>query len=83
MVRFLTNNERLPHHVNSTSSFFQKLVKNKKRLEVVNKVLHRNFFDNTGGILLKKIVVPPEITMPIFKTMHGDPMQGHPGASKM
>ena len=83
MVRILTNNEPLPSHVNFTSSFFQKLVKNRKRLEVVNKVLYRNFFDNTGRFLLKQIVVPPETTMPIIRTMHGDPMQGHPGASKM
>ena len=85
MVRILVNNEPLPNHVNFTSSFFQKLVKkkNKKRLEVVNSVLYRNFFDNTGGILLKQIVVPSETTMPIIRTMHGDPMQGHPGASKM
>ena len=83
MVRILTNNEPLPSHVNFTSSFFQKLVKNRKRLEVVNKVFYRNFFDNTGRILLKQIVVPPETTMPIIRTMHGDPMQGHPGASKM
>ena len=33
MVRILTNNEPLPNHVNFTSSFFQKLVKIKKRLE--------------------------------------------------
>ena len=46
-------------------------------------MLYRNFYDNTGGILLKQIVVPPETTMTIIRTMHGDPMQGHPGASKM
>ena len=83
MVRVLENNEPLPNHVNFASSFFQKLVKNRKRLEVVRKVLSRNVSDNTGRVLLKEIVVPPETTMPTIRTMHGDPMQGHLGASKM
>ena len=47
VVRVLVNNEPLPNHVNFASSFFQKLVKNRKRLEVVNKVLYKNFSDNT------------------------------------
>ena len=83
MVRVLVKNEPLPNHLNFTSSFLQKLVKNRKRLEVVNKVLYRNIFDNSGRVLFKQIVVPPETTMPIIRTMHADPMQGHPGASKM
>ena len=83
MVRVIVNNEPLPKHVNFASSFFQLLVKNRKRLEVVNKVVYRNFVDNTGRVLFKQIVVPPETMMPIISTMHGDPMQGHPGASKM
>ena len=83
MVRVLVNYEPLPNHVNFASSSFQKLVKNRKHLEVVNKVLYRNFFDNTGRVLLKQIVVPPENTMPIIRTMHGDPMHGDPVASKM
>ena len=33
MVRILANNEPLPNHVNFTSYFFQKLVKNKKGLK--------------------------------------------------
>ena len=37
-VRVLVNNEPLPNHVNFASSSFQKLVKNRKRIEVVNKV---------------------------------------------
>ena len=49
-----------PNHVNFASTFFQKLGKNRKRLEVVNKALYRKFFDNTGRVLFKQIVVPPE-----------------------
>ena len=82
MFGVLENNEPLPNYVNF-ASFFQKLVKNRKRLEMVNKFLYRNFFDNTGRVLLKQIVVHPETTIQIFRMMHGDPMQGHPGASKM
>ena len=83
MIRVLVNDEPFPNHVNFASTFFQKLVKNRKRLEVVNKALYRKFFDNTGRVLFKQIVVPPETTLPIIRTMHGDPMQGHPGATKM
>ena len=83
MIRVLVNGEPLPNHVNFASTFSQKLVKNRKRIEVVNKALYRKFFDNTGRVLFKQIVVPPETTLPIIRTMHGDPMQGHPGATKM
>ena len=60
--------------MNFASTFFQKLFKNSKRLEVVNNVLYRQFFDN---------VVPPHFTEAIFRTIQSDPMRGHPGASKM
>ena len=69
--------------MNFESTFFQKLFKNRKRLEVVNNVLYRQFFDNIGHLAYRQIVVPPETTEAIIRTMHGDPMQGHPGASKM
>ena len=79
MVRVLVYNEPLPNHVNFAVSFSQKLVKNRKRLEGDNNVLYRNFLDNTSRVLLKQIVVPPKTTMPVTRTMHGHPMQGHPG----
>ena len=44
MIRILCQSETPPNHANFESQFFQKLVKNKKRLEVVNNVLFRNFF---------------------------------------
>ena len=80
VIRILTVQETPPNHVNFESTFFQKLFKNRKRLEVVNNVLYRQFFDN---LAYRQIVVPPETTEAIIRTMHGDPMQGHPGASKM
>ena len=46
-------------------------------------MLYRQFFDNVRNLAYRQIVVPPETTEAIIRTMHGDPMQGHPGASKM
>ena len=83
VIRILTVQETPPNHVNFESTFFQKLLKNRKRLEVVNNVLYRQFFDNVGHLAYRQNVVPPETTEAIIRTMHGDPMQGHPGASKM
>ena len=83
VIRILTVQETPPNHVNFESTFFQKLFKNHKRLEVVNNVLYRQFFDNVGHLAYRQIVVHPETTEAIIRTLHGDPMQGHPGASKM
>ena len=83
MIRVLNQKETLPNHVNFESQFFQKLVKNKKRLEVVNNVLYRNFFDGTGKIKCKQVVTPPETIRKIIQSLHDDPLQGHPGCNKM
>ena len=83
MIRIVTKQETPPSQVNFASTFFQKPYKNRKRLEVVNNVLYRQFFDNVGHLVYQQIVVPPETTEAIIRTLHGDPMQGHPGASKM
>ena len=83
VIRILSAQETPPNQVNFASTFFQKLFKNRKRLEVVNNVLYRQFFNNVGNLAYQQIEVPPETTEPLIRTMHGDPMQGHPGASKM
>ena len=83
VIRILTAQETPPNQVNFASTFIQKLFKNRKRLKIVNNVLYRQFFDNVGNLAYRQIVVPPETTEAIIRTMHGDPMQGHPGASKM
>ena len=83
VIRILTVQETPPNQVNFASTFFQKLFKNRKRLEIVNNVLYRQFFHNTGNLAYRQIVVPPETTEAIIRTVHGDPMQGHPGASKL
>ena len=82
VIRIITVQETPPNQVKFASSFFQKLFKNRKRLEVVNNVLYRQFCDNVGNLAYRQIVVPPETTEAIISTMHGDPMQEHPGASK-
>ena len=69
--------------MNFASLFFQKPYKNRKRLELVNNVLYRICFDNIGNLVYRQIVVPPETTEAIIRTLHGDTMKGHPGASKM
>ena len=73
----IPNNKTLPNEVNFASTFFQyslkRLSKNRKRLDVVNYVLFRPFFDNVGNLAHRQIVVPPETTEAIVRTMHGDP----------
>ena len=83
MIRILNQNETLPNHVNFESQFFQKLVKNKKILEVVNNVLYRNFFDGRGKIKCKQIVVPSETIHQVIQSLHDDPLKGLPGCNKM
>ena len=83
VIRILTVQETPPNQVNFANTIFQKLFKNRERLEVGNKVMYRQFFYNVGNLAYRRIVVPPETTEAIIKTMHGDPMQGHPRASKL
>ena len=83
MIRILKQQEPPPNQVNFTSRFFQKLNKNKKRLVVEQDVLYRNFYDQTGKTQYKQIVVPDSIIGDIIRTLHDNPMQGHPGSSKM
>ena len=78
VIRILTAKETPANHVNFESTFFQKLFKNRKRLEVVNNVLYRQFFDKVGHLAYRQIVVPPESTEAIIRTMHGDPLAGTP-----
>ena len=82
MIRILSPTETPPDHANFKSQFFQKLVKNKKRLEVINNVLYRNFFDGTGKIKCKQTVVPPKTNRQIIQSFHEDHLRAHPGSSK-
>ena len=52
----------------------------------VTEILSRNQlaeFDYVENLAYRQFVVPPETTEAIIRTIHDDPMQGHPGASKM
>ena len=83
MIRFLEGTEILQHPVNMQDQFFQKLHKNRKRLQVVNGVLYRQFFDHTGLESHKQLVVPEDCILKIIRTLHNSPVQGHPGLKKM
>ena len=65
------------------STFFQKLHKNRKRLEIVNEVLYRIFYDYTGLESHKQIVVPDQVMLEIIRSLHNNPVQGHPVSKKM
>ena len=71
------------HSVNLMSTLFQKLHKNRKRLENVNGVLYRIFYDHTGLESHKPIVVPDQVMLEIVRSLHSNPVQGHPGSKTM
>ena len=83
MVKILSGETTLTDSVNLMSTFFQKLYKNRKRLENVNGVLYRIFYDHTGLESHKQIVVPDQVMLEIIKSLHSNPVQGHPGSKKM
>ena len=83
MIRVFEGSEILQHPVNMQDQFFQKLHKNRKRLQVVNGVLYRQFFYHTGLESHKQLVVPEDCILKIVRTLHNSPVQGHPGLKKM
>ena len=83
MIKVLEGSEILQHPVNMQDQFFQKSHKNRKRLQVVNGVLYRQFFDHTGLESHKQLVVPEDCILKIIRTLHNNPVQGHPGLKKM
>ena len=83
ILKYLSGETTLTHSVNLMSTFFQKLHKNRKRLENVNGVLYRIFYDHTGLESHKQIVQPDQVMLEIIRSLHGNPVQGHPGSKKM
>ena len=83
MIRVLEGSEILQHPVNMQDQFFQKLHKNRKRLQVVSGVLYRQFFDHTGLESHEQLVVPEDCNLKIIRTMHNSPVQRHPGLKKL
>ena len=57
--------------------------RNRKRVQVVNGVLYRQFFDHTGVESHKQLVVPEDCILKIVRTLHNSPVQGQPGLKKM
>ena len=82
MIKILNEETLPPNNINFCSEFFQKLNKHKKRLEVNNYTLYRKYFDNTGKITHKQVVVMDEIMEQMIKELHNDPLQGHPGIQR-
>ena len=83
MIRVLYGYDLPPNHISFTSRFFQQLRRNKRRLEVVNDVLYRKFYNNVWHGTHKEIVVPADPMEDIIKELHNSPMQGHLGSSDM
>ena len=83
MLKILSGETTLNHSVNLMSTFFRKLHKNRKRLENVNGVLYRIFYDHTGLESHKQIVVPDQVMLEIIRSLHSNPVQGHLGSEKM
>ena len=72
-----------PTYVNFKSHFFQKKLKNKKRLEVVRRILCRTYINGTCNVIYQQAVVREEFMKYISRTLHQNIMQGHPGSKKM
>ena len=83
MLKILSGGTTLTRLVNLMSTFFQKLHKNRKRFENVNGVLYRIFYDHTGLESHKQIVVPDQVRLELIRSLHSNPVQGHPGSEKM
>ena len=83
MIRVLEGSEILRHPVNMHDQFFQKLYKNRKRLQVVKSVLYRQFFDHMGLESHKQLVVPEDCMLKMIRALHNSRIQGHPGTQKM
>ena len=76
MIRVLEGSEILRHPVNMQDQLSQKLCKNRKRLQVVNGILYRQFFDRTGLESHEQLVVPENCMMKIIRAFHNSPVQG-------
>ena len=82
-VRILTVQENPPNQMKFASTFSRNFSKTVIDSKSWTTCCTDSFFVNVGNLAYRQIVVPPETTEAIIRTMHGDPMRGHPGASKM
>ena len=72
----------LPTHVNFESQFYQKHYE-KKRIEIVNRIMCRKYFDIIGKVFYQQAKVPDECMKKLFLKLHEEIMQGHPGSKKI
>ena len=80
MLTILAGETTLNHPVNLMSMFFRKRSTNWKRLENANGVLYRIFYDHSGLESHKQVVVPDQVMLEIIRSLHKNPMQGHPAS---
>ena len=82
MIHIIRDAELPPNPVNFESPFFQKLFKNRNRLEGNHEILHRKYFDQTVEVTSKQIVLSDNIVDDIIRRLNNNPMQRQPGSSK-
>ena len=83
MININSDGELPPSHISSESRLFQKLFKNRNQLEVNHDVLYRKYFDHTGKVTSRQIVVSDNFVKDIIDTLHDKPMQRHSVSSKL
>ena len=71
-----------PNNVNEFGMGLVNLWNQRKSLEIINGVIHRNFESAEGLILHKQILVPGPLREKFSFWVHGDPCSGHLGVQK-
>ena len=78
----LLRNPDAPTEVNQFGMGVVNLWNQRKSLEVINGVIHRNYETAEGLILYKQILVPAPLREKFLYWVHGDPTSGHFGVQK-
>ena len=81
-LRELLQDPDPPTNTNEFGMGLVNLWNQRKSLEVINGVLHRNFEAPDGLILHKQILVPEPLRKKFLFWVHGDPTSGHFGVQK-
>ena len=71
-----------PTEVNQFGMGVVNLWNQRKSLEIINGVIHRNYETAEGLILYKQILVPAPLRQKFLYWVHGDPTSGHFGVQK-
>ena len=81
LLELLTDPEP-PNNVNEFGMGLVNLWNQRKSLEIINGVIHRNFESAEGLILHRQILVPEPLRKNFLFWVHGDPCSGHFGVQK-